>query len=205
MTRAASAALTFIISVLPSLGSAQSRWPTQPGNAQSVEADVPLCRTRTPRITSDSIGPFNLHQTLGEIERVCARLDYGWGWSMGDKPFVRTRLGEIVVKIDLLDTLPSSAVYQVSTSSKSARTRDGFGPGSALVDLVRAWGKPTFSNDEVQIFASFASRPLLSFAVDAPLRYSDDSIELQLMSEISQARLPKDVLVGLTYLGPVPR
>ena len=205
MTRAITASAAFIFAALPQLVRAQSRWPTEPAALQTPDTNVPLCRARTPRITTDSIGPFNLHQTLQDIERACARLEYGWGWSLGDKPFLRARLGGIVVQIDLLDTLPSSSVYQIGTRSPGARTRDGFGPGSALADLVRTWGKPTFSNGEGRIFAAFASHPLLSFSVDVLRRYSDDSAEDQLMGDIEHGRLPNDVTVSLTYLGPLPR
>src|SRR5438552_16806618 len=135
MTRTIATTAALLCSLASAPLSAQSRWPTKAGDdPKDLGAVTPQCRSRTPLITSDSIGPFSLHQTLREIERACPRLQYGWGWSMGNGPLVRATLGEIAVQIDIRDTLPSSAVYQISTDGPEARTADGFGPGSTLSD-----------------------------------------------------------------------
>ena len=133
---------------------AQSRW-----SGSQTPATIPICRSETPLLTTDSIGPFHPRQTLEEVEALCPELHYGWmQHPEGDpSPSLSVQLGEAHLVLVLMDTLPGSRVWSIGTASPGLRTEDGFGPGSSVVEMIEAWGEPRFVGYENMFGVRFES------------------------------------------------
>ncbi len=120
-----------------------NRWPSDPASA-TVRRDTTTpaqCVQQTPLLTPrDSLGPIKPGFTLAEIEETCSQVEYAWLYLEGQPtPVVITKLGEMTVLFVMIDTVPASWIYRVSTSSILARTQDGVGPGIDLATVSRIW------------------------------------------------------------------
>lgn len=146
----------------------RDRWPPEDfdspqlqGLGDSVWAAVPRCRSETPVLTPDSIGPLSPDQTLSAVLSECQDVLYGWDW--GDEaiagPAIAVRLGEVLVVADLRGTTDTSTVYRLFTDDSAARTVEGFGPGTLVADIRRFWGDGTLAEAECVLFASFPTHP----------------------------------------------
>src|SRR5215831_20930551 len=154
------------------VGAADSRWPSPPDlNQQVTLADgqlAPRCVATTPTLTTRSLGPLRPGQSLRDLEKTCPALRYGWFWNEGSpNPVVLLRLGEAGVMVEFSDATPTSTVYRITTAFP-VRTGDGFGPGSELSAMVRAWGQGSFGVAECGLYVWFSTRRGLSFSVDVP-------------------------------------
>lgn len=170
------------------------------GVSLSDAKHAPLCSSKTPLLTTNSLGPVRPGQTLAELENICPSLHYGKYWSEGmATPAVLLRLGEASLMIEFSDDTPNdqSKIWRVTTDSP-VRTTDGFGPGSLLSDMIRAWGKPSFGVGEVELFAWFSTRKGLSFRVDLPDTESWDCFAMGQLEDA--ALLPKGTRVGTVLL-----
>ena len=170
---AANATLLILVSLLavPS-ARAQTRWPSDAERNQvplASAAHAPLCQAKTPTLTNRSIGPVRPGQSLQELEKTCPKLQYAWHWNEGlPTPVTLVRFGKASLMIEFSGTTTSSMIYRITTADAQVRTADGFGPGSPLSAIIRAWGKPSFALGECVLAVWFASRPGLSFKVELP-------------------------------------
>ena len=151
---------------------ADTRWSSAPDINEQVTLShaetAPRCSDTTPPLTTRSLGPVRLGQFLRDLEKACPTLHYGWYWNEGSpNPVVLLRLGEAAVMVEFSEAITTSAVYRITTASP-VRTTDGFGPGSQLSAIIRAWGKPHFGVGECALYVWFATRPGLSFSVAVP-------------------------------------
>ena len=151
----------------------QSRWPADKDAHQAatyVPDSIPQCLAATPVLTSDSLGPLRPGQTLAEVERRCGHLRYGWEWGNEGipTPAVLVRLGEARVEVEFPDTVPSAKNNRIRTESPVVRTTEGFGVGSQIQDMTRAWGAASYGAEECVLYVWFKNRPGLSFRVRVP-------------------------------------
>src|SRR2546427_4194431 len=165
---------TVIVMVVPGAptDAAGIRWSSVPDINQPVTLShaemAPRRSVTTPPLTTRSLGPVRPGQSLRDLEKACPTLRYGWYWNEGPPyPVVLLRLGEAAVMVELSEATPTSAVDRITTASP-VRTTDGFGPGSRLSAMMRAWGKPHFAVGECALYVWFATRPGLSFSVEVP-------------------------------------
>ncbi len=163
-----------IIAAVPSAATdaAGARWSSVPNVNQQVTLShaetAPSCSGTTPPLTTRSLGPVRPGQSLRDLEKACRTLRYGWYWNEGSpNPVVLLRLGEAAVMVEFSDVTPTSSVHRITTAFP-VRTTDGFGPGSQLSTMMRAWGKAHFGVGECALYVWFAARPGLSFSVDVP-------------------------------------
>jgi hypothetical protein len=170
------ALVTFAVGALFAMPAAAkeplNRWPSVPDLDQQVTlADAetaPRCTATTPPLTPRSLGPIRPGQSLRDLEKVCRSVRYGWNWNEGSpNPVVLLRLGEAAVMVEFSDATATSTAYRITTAFP-VRTTDGFGPGSELTAMMRAWGEPEFGVGECALYVWFATRPGLSFSVDVP-------------------------------------
>jgi len=125
-------------------------------------------------------------------------LRYGWAWSEGSPyPVVLLRLGEAPVLVEFSETTRASLVYRITTEFP-VRTADGFGPGSQVASMVRAWGAAHFGLGECELYVWFSKRPGLSFSVDAPTLDCTARGRLESTADISL--LPKGTRVRSVLL-----
>ena len=181
----------FVVAVVSLPCHAQQRWPRDKDRYQvgTYPSDsVPQCRTAAPVLTADSLGPVRPLQRLAELERICPRLRYAWEWGHEGipTPAVLLRLGEAVVEVEFPDTVPSSPAYRIRLDNPIVKTADGFGPGSELEAMARAWGAPRFGVGECVLYASFESRPGLSFRVRVP-----ESWQCGDVNEVERGKAPQ--------------
>ncbi|MCA9466104.1 MAG: signal peptidase I [Nitrospira sp.] len=182
----------------------EKRWPVEDDVSNEISLSdtkhAPLCSSKTPLLTTTSLGPVRPGQTLAELENICTSLHYGKYWSEGmATPAVLLRLGEASLMIEFSDDTPNdqSKIWRVTTDSP-VRTTDGFGPGSLLSDMVKAWGKPSFGVGECELFAWFSTRNGLSFRVNLPDTQDWGCFAMSRLKD--SALLPKDARVGKVLL-----
>jgi hypothetical protein len=107
---------------------------------------------------------------LADVRRVCPHLLYSWLWLEGmPEPVVVACFGTVTATIELEDTLPTSGVYRITTSSATARTPDSVGPGTTVRELLRRLGPlEMLTGEGHSLFAVPKRRPGLSFELDVP-------------------------------------
>jgi len=158
-----------ILVVAPCL--AQDRWPRDPEGQHvdhGAEAAVSCDGTTPVLMPPDSLGPLKPRLTLAELQRWCTGLEYRWLWLEGmPQPVLVTRLGEMSIMIEMTDTLAASRIYRVSTSSPSARTLDGIGPGVSLGYVRDRWPDLKIAFGE-GVFALSDSHPGISLGLAIP-------------------------------------
>lgn len=173
------------------------------GEGRPGSTQVPQCRESAPSMTPDSVGPVRAGQTLKELRRACPELLRGWDW--GDEgvpaPAVAVRLGDAVVTAELDSTLAASRVRAVTVEHGSARTPEGFGPGSTLGEMARAWGAPRLIEGECVIEAVFPGREGLVWRLSIPGR--PDCAQVGEIARANAAdRLPPETVVSrVTQIG----
>ena len=179
-----------------------SPWPA--GLDSAATMSLRPCRRQVPRITSDSIGPFRMDQSVSELERQCSptarppQLRYGWqpdpdGFAV---PTVTARLGKALVTALLTDTLPSATVREVVLADAGPSTVHGVGVGSTLRELQRAYGTPGASESDCVLRIWFTSLPGVAFRMEFPGR------ERRECGGLSETPLPPDLRVATVVLVP---
>lgn len=133
-------------------------------------AQVPSCGSKLPRITADSIGPFQPGKTILELQGRCPHLLFGWvlisdGYPV---PTVAARLGGATITAFTSDSLPTARLGQVVVRSPGPRTAEGFGVGSTLRAMTREYGSAQASESDCVLRVWFDSRPLLAFYMEYP-------------------------------------
>ncbi len=154
-----------------------SRWP-DPDKAPQLQAlnegrasnlPIPRCRDNTPILAPDSIGPIKAGQAVRDLLRQCPRLFFGWYWEEGiPNPAFAVWLGKALVIATITDSTTNARVFVAQTSSRTARTSNGIGPGSLLRTAEAAWGKGSLDEAECQLTVSFYSQPGLAWTVTIP-------------------------------------
>lgn len=188
---------------LPFLAAGANRWAADPdmntGVSLSDAQRAPRCGAKTPALTVRSLGPVRPGQPLRDLEKSCPSLRYGWYWNEGSPtPVVLVRLGDSAVMIEFSDATDASTIHRITTDSP-VRTVDGFGPGSRLSAMIKAWGKPTFGVGEHGLYVWFSTRPGLSFRVEVPDRW--DFLASRRVEQNGDATLlPGDTKVGEVLL-----
>ncbi|MDR4494192.1 MAG: signal peptidase I [Nitrospirales bacterium] len=182
----------------------EKRWPVEDDVSNEISLSdtkhAPLCSSKTPLLTTTSLGPVRPGQTLAELENICTSLHYGKYWSEGmATPAALLRLGEASLMIEFSDETPNdqSKIWRVTTDSP-VQTTDGFGPGALLSDMVKAWGRPSFGVGECELFAWFSTRSGLSFRVNLPDTQDWDCFAMSRLND--SALLPKNTRVGKVML-----
>jgi len=145
-------AMILVVASAP-VDAAGDRWSSVPDINQLVTLahaeTAPRCSATTPQLTTRSLGPLRPGQSLRDLEKACPTLSYGWYWNEGSpNPVVLLRLGEAAVMVEFSDAAPTGAAYRITTAFP-VRTADGFGPGSELSAMMRAWGRPHFALENV--------------------------------------------------------
>ena len=158
--------------------------------------DVPLCGSRAPRITADSIGPFHLGISIADLRRRCPRLLYGWvlisdGYTV---PTVAARFGGATVTAFVSDTLPTGTLHRVELAVSGPVTAEGFGVGSTLRQIQAAYGAPAASEADCVLRVWFASHPGLAF------RMQYQPAEQRDCGGLSEPPLPPDLQVASVIL-----
>jgi hypothetical protein len=120
-----------------------------------------------PVLTPDSLGPIRVGMTLAEFRRVCPRAVFTWdfGDEGNESPAAVVRLGGAAVVVGFDDTLGTSRVHGLKSRSRALHTKEGFGVGTRLSILARAWGSPKGSEAECVPFAWFERMLGLSFRI----------------------------------------
>lgn len=181
-----------------------SPWSSDKDTASFVavrEGDVsavPSCGTGVPRITRDSIGPFRLNETIGELRTRCPRLMFGWvmisdGYAV---PSVAARLGGATVTAFVNDTLPSSPMTKVEVQSPGPTTAEGLGVGSTLRQLQAAYGAPGASESDCILRVWFDPLPGIAFHMVYPPGAQRDC------GALSEPPMPPDLKVASVILVP---
>jgi len=187
-----------------SLAAGQGRWPADQFSSQLVPGKVlpaESCRTTTPALTSDSLGPLRPGMTLAELLRACPRPYYGWHFEEGiAEPGLAIRLGRVLALTMLRDTLGSKAVaYRILIADTSARTIEGLGPGSRLTEMIAAWGPPHIDAAECSLYAWFSTRAHLSWIMEFPRGWDCSHLE-RFVTDSAPSRLPGTLRAGLAIL-----
>src|SRR5262249_46601904 len=171
-TRPESSSVTTVSSPFPA-GKDTARFAKQ---LAAGATRVPSCAGHVPRITGDSIGPFRLDETIGELKRRGPRLLYGWvmisdGYPV---PTVAVRLGGVTITAFTSDSLPTATLTRVEVTARGPRTAEGAGVGSTLVQLQRAYGAPQASESDCVLRVWFDPLPGLAFLMKYPAARSRD-------------------------------
>ena len=189
-------------------GGGPSPWPAVPDSggetrtssagATVIASTVPQCRRDSPRITSDSIGPFRLDASLSNLQRECPGLRYSWtndpdGYPV---PAAAARLGSATVTAWFTDTLPGSTVREVSVERSGPKTAEGLGVGSTFRDLQRAYGVAGASEQDCVLRVWFAALPGVAFRMAFPQR------EQRECGGLTEEPLPPDLRVASVILVP---
>lgn len=135
-------------------------------------SQVPSCGSTLPRITGDSIGPFRPGKTILELQERCPRLLFGWvlisdGYPV---PTVAARLGGATITAFTSDSLPTATLGQVEVHSPGPKTEEGFGVGSSLRQMTRAYGAAQASESDCVLRVWFDTRPQVAFYMEYPER-----------------------------------
>ena len=184
--------------------SAQVRWPADQETCQLVPGKpvpVPQCRSVTPVLTSDSVGPVHPGMRVGDLLRVCPRAYLGWHWEEGiPEPGAVVRLGRVLALALLQDTTgPKAVVYRILIADSNAKTVEGIGPHSRLGDMIKAWGVPKLGAAECALYASFETRPHLSWIMEFPSKWDCGRLE-RFVTDSSPDHLSPDLRAGIAIL-----
>jgi len=172
----------FLVAAVSLRCTGQSRWPADKDSHQAsayVADSIPQCLAAVPVITRDSLGPLHPGQPLADLERHCGQLRYAWEWGNEGiaTPAVLLRFGDAAVEVEFPDTLPTAKTYRIRTESPAVRTVEGFGVGSQIQGMTRAWGAPTYGSGECVLYVWFKSRPGLSFRVRVPEAWECEDVQ----------------------------
>jgi hypothetical protein len=153
---------------------------------------APSCGAGTPRITADSIGPFRPGIPVAELARRCPGLLYGWVGISDGIPVatVAARVGGAPITGFADDSSAEAVVNRVELSGRGPRTAEGFGVGSTLGDLQRAYGAPQASESDCVLMVWFDTRPGLNFHLEYPPQERRDC------GALSEPPLPPDLRVA---------
>ena len=160
MSRAASALLVTAFILVPApVETQEGGWSaSQTPVVERAVSTTATCQSSTPILAPlDSLGPIKPGMTVADLRRICDSLDYVWMSRGGQtNPALVTRLGEVTILIELLDTTDVALIYRMSTMSPAARTVDGIGPGLDVATLVSRWPE-ALASDEGGGFRAYSS------------------------------------------------
>jgi hypothetical protein len=133
-------------------------------------SQVPVCGSRVPRITGDSIGPFRLGETIADLRRACPNLLFGWvvisdGYAV---PTVAAKLGSAIVTAFASDSLESATLSKVEVMGPGPQTAEGLGVGSTFAQLTSAYGAFQTSESDCIFRIWFDVRPGIAFHMQYP-------------------------------------
>lgn len=133
-----------------------------------LRAKLGSCGAETPVVAADSIGPFYPGQPLANLFAACPHLLQLWRRVDGKEvPAIAFTLGDAVLLLDANGVIAEAVVTRVN-ALEGARTAEGIGRGSALADVQRAYGAPTWRRAQCAVSAAFASRPGLVVDIAVP-------------------------------------
>jgi hypothetical protein len=181
-----------------------SQWPRDPtvNPVTAFPTVAPLCDTRTPLLTADSVGPVTTTMHLGDIQRVCPSARRAWRILEGmPEPVLIVKLGAIVVVAEFADTLPATPIYRLWTKSSAARTVDGVGPGVNPATFAELWSPLAFWTGEGGFGMISNARPWISLSLQLP-----DPADWPLIDRIKTTRdwhlLPRETRVADVVILP---
>ena len=133
---------------------------------EALAGSVPSCGGATPVFAIDTVGPLYPGMPLANLFAVCKNPLLLWHSSEGIyHPALVVKMGTAVLLLDATGVTTDDIITRVIGLS-GVRTAEGVGPGSPLVDAVRAYGEPGWKLDQCAVSVFFASRPGLSVRVD---------------------------------------
>ena len=196
---------TTLVLIMPLVLGGQSRWPSDqlahqlvPGNP----APAPSCRSVTPVLATDSLGPLRPGMSLSDLLHACPRAYLGWHFEEGiAEPAAAVRLGRVLAFAMLEDTSGTKArVYRIMTADTNARTSDGLGPGSLVHEMIAAWGTPKLGAAECALYASWPARPYVSWILEFPRTWDCSRLEAFVVDSVP-THLPRDLRAGIAIVG----
>ena len=108
-------------------------------------------------------------------------------------------MGDVVVVVEMLDTLATSRAWRIRSRSTALRTADGFGPGTRVREMVTNWQGADFLYGEGSLVVKFENHPGLSFEISWPGRWNwEDVSELERTGNASL--VPESSVVTLVLL-----
>jgi hypothetical protein len=197
--------LTGILLLGPCASHGQSRWPVDQFAHQLVPgkpAPAPSCGSVTPVLGPDSLGPLRPGISLAQLLHSCARAYLGWHFEEGiAEPGAAVRLGKVLAFAMFEDTSGAKAhVYRIMTADSSARTSDGFGPGSLVHQMINAWGTPKLGVAECALYASWPKQSHVSWILAFPHTWDCSRLEA-FVADSAPAHLPRDLRAGIAIVG----
>ena len=139
----------------------------------TTAAHIPSCGSGTPVVAPDSVGALFPGMPLANFFGRCQHPLQLWHRDNGQYiPALAVKLGDAPLLLDASGTMADAVVIRI-TALSGARTAQGIGPGSALADVLRAYGPPTWRRDQCAVDATFESRPGLVVHVTFPENGSD--------------------------------
>jgi hypothetical protein len=166
-------------------------WPPDPVSNQAPEsAGVPTgvvqCSSRTPLLTSDSVGAVRAGQPLSELVSRCPYALPRWRFDEGiPEPVLIVKLGTTVVFAVLDDTLPASEVYRAIVVDPGARTSAGVHPGMTLAQVAAIYGLPSeMGTAECFLYATFTQEPGIGWRLDLPGEVDCAKVEFMRVADL---------------------
>jgi len=198
-------ALTALCLLAPPSLRAQSRWPADQFAHQLVPgrpAPAPSCRSVTPVLAADSLGPLRPGMSLSQLLHACPHAYLGWHFEEGiAEPAAAVRLGKVLALAILEDTSGIKArIYRIMTADTSAKTPDGIGPGSLVHQMIAAWGRPKLGAAECALYSSWPAHPHLSWILEFPRAWDCSRLEAFVVDSAPE-HLPRDLRAGIVILG----
>ena len=90
-------------------------------------------------------------------------------------------------------------IYRIMTADTTARTSDGFGPGSLIHKMIAAWGTPTLGAAECALYASWPRRSHISWIVEYPQNWDCTKLE-RFVVDSAPNHLPASLRAGIAIL-----
>ena len=134
----------------------------------SIRQRIPSC-DGTPRVSSDSLGPWAAGATLEDLLARCPDVWAFFRFEEGDEyPAVAVRVAGAIIQAELEDSLPSSKATRLISFDPAAATREMVGPGASLERLEATYGTASLGTAECTIYAWSERLPGVSWMLYFP-------------------------------------